>query len=196
MEFLQPINPIFKATSLSKKVIDLLDGLSENIHNKGKIKMDEKLYYEKKNVTTAAEVKETHDYAVEHNYKYYRAVSESGIYFGWIDGKHFKAADGQEWFENLLYKEQTKLQEMLIEKPLTEYANQPINEIPETVNETPIADEVSAAIDYSVLYKEKCVELEKYKIRFAEIETELSAIKSAFSVIANEIQKATMDNKE
>lgn len=158
--------------------------------------MDEKLYYEKTNITSAAEVKAAYDYAIENNYKYYRAVTEKGTIFGWVEGRHIKANIGQEWFENLLYKEQTKLQGVLAENPLTECANEHINKISETVDEMPVVDEVPATTDYVALYKEKCVELEKYKIRFTAIETELNAIKSAFSVIANEIQKATMGNKE
>lgn len=185
-----------KAVTLSNKIIALIGSISKNINSKGSTRMDEKLYYEKTNITSAAEVKAAYDYAIENNYKYYRAVTEKGTIFGWGEGQHIKANIGQEWFENLLYKEQTKLQEMLIEKPLTEHANQPINEISETVDEAPIVDEVPITTDYVALYKEKCDEFEKYKTRFAEIETELSAIKSAFSVIANEIQKATICNKE
>lgn len=149
--------------------------------------MEDKLYYEKKNITTATEVKEAHDYAVEYNYKYYRAVTERGAIFGWVDGKHAKATEGQEWFENPEYKE-TAINEALLEEPITEplleRVAEPANVIMGAVGEIPETK------DYKALYEEAALELEQCKTECMTVSAELNAIKKAFAVIAAEIEVA------
>lgn len=147
--------------------------------------MADKLYYEKKNITTATEVKEAHDYAVEHNYKYYRAVTEHGAIFGWVDGKHAKATEGQEWFENPEYKapesdiqSDISLNETVLEEATTEF-KEPVNQI---VNED--------TTDYKALYEKAALECEQYKAECMTVSAELNAIKKAFAVIAAEIEIA------
>lgn len=141
--------------------------------------MDDKLYYEKRNITAVAEVKETYDYVVKNNYKYYRAVTEKGAIFGWVDERHTKATEGQEWFENTFYKEIPELS---------------VNDNVETINKAVEIKEMPKKRNYAILYEEKRVELEQYKIHYMAIEAELKAIKNAFTVIVNEIKKAMQDD--
>ncbi len=62
------------------------------------------LHYEAR-ATVSHEVEAAFNYAKEHNIKYYRAVSGGGAFFGWENGRHVKAKDGVEWFENPFYTE-------------------------------------------------------------------------------------------
>lgn len=74
------------------------------------------LYFEKK-VATAADVKHCFEEAVKKNAKYYRGVSGSNKYFGWVGGKHVQIEQGKEWFENPEYKEP------ILEAPILEEAS-------------------------------------------------------------------------
>lgn len=68
--------------------------------------MDENKY-EKSPVSNMNEIKSAYNYAVEHNIKYYRTVSKTGIFYGWDPNTnhHVRAQNGQEWFVNPEYKE-------------------------------------------------------------------------------------------
>lgn len=61
------------------------------------------LFFEATEIETAEQVKEAHDFAVKNNYKYYRAISKNGDYYGWVNGKLVKAVAGKEWFLNHSY---------------------------------------------------------------------------------------------
>ena len=76
-----------------------------------------------KGVRTPDDIKNVYLKAVEENIKFYRAVSNSGKYYGWEtnvvypQGHHIPAIEGQEWFINDKYVEPV---EEPIEQPVEE----------------------------------------------------------------------------
>lgn len=161
--------------------------------------MDEKLYYEKKNVTTAAEVKEIYDYAAVNNIKYYRAATEKGVFFGWVDGKHAKAADGQQWFENPEYKE-PKIEitpDISINECGLENEHKPVETAEKTVEITTEEVAKENTTDYKSLYEQSQEiliktqdELANWVKRYNTIKAELDNIKNAFVTVAKELKEA------
>ena len=117
--------------------------------------------YEVKNVTLAEEIKKVYETAVKENYHKYRAISKSGLIYGWDKqtNKHVKALDGQEWFDNPHYKApiEEKVEEPIIEK-MVEVANEMVEEVKaeEVVEKEP-------EVDYKALYEEKCGEFDALK---------------------------------
>ena len=74
--------------------------------------MENKELYYSVNANSSGEVYGAYLYAKAHNIKYYRAVSKSGKFFGWVDGTHVEATSGQEWFENSFYIEPEQLEDL------------------------------------------------------------------------------------
>lgn len=133
---------------------------------KDKKKMDVKLYYEAKGVTKVPEIESTYKYAVEHNVKFYRAVSNTGEYFGWLDGAHIKATKGQEWFINPHY----------------------VEPVAEEIAEQLLATE---SLDYKQLYEKEHKKMLKYKELYEKANDELMDIENAFATIGDLFEIST-----
>lgn len=120
--------------------------------------MDEKNYYEKSPVSSANEIKAAYNYAVEHNIKYYRTVSRTGVIYGWDGTRHVRAQGGQEWFENPEYKEPEPEPEII--------EAEEVEEAPEEIEEIEIPQD---AVVNDVTVKELKEEIEKLRKENATI---------------------------
>ena len=141
-----------------------------------------------KGVRTPDDIKNVYLKAVEENIKFYRAVSNSGKYYGWEtnvvypQGHHIPAIEGQEWFINDKYVEPV---EEPIEQPVEELEVEPIVEenVEETVEEP---TEEPAQIDYKALYEETLEKLGEVEDELANKDEEISALKSEIEKISTE----------
>lgn len=156
-----------------------------------------------KGVRTPEDIKNVYLKAVEQNAKYYRAVSNSGKFYGWEtslaypQGHHIPAQVGQEWFVNDKYVEPVEvakenLATELIEEPIEEVAeNEPISEPevePVVEVEQPMEETVEepAEIDYKALYEETLEKLGEVEDKLANKDEEISALKAEIEKISTE----------
>lgn len=199
MKCLQMVKPLLQTAKLSNNIINLIENISNNTYKGSKKMEDNQLYYEVKGITRTTEIEAAYKHAVECNYKYYRAVSEKGAFFGWVDGKHIKAAEGQEWFINSSYipvqsEENSKEPSMDMTFETVEQLN---NEISISTKEDTIkAEESHDEPDYKSLYEEAAIERDQYKVELLTVVKELREIKSAIFTLVKEFKEADDKLKE
>ena len=158
-------------------------------------------YYEKRGVTKPSEIEEAYNYAKANNIQFYRCVSNSGLYYGWINDKYVKAAAGQEWFENPDYIAPEKVE---FDEPSDDEEIEVVELVGELEKKEKIADEqtvdiadetaetaqekpVDACAELKELFKKTQDEALKYATLYGEAKSELDAIKTTFSLIAKEL---------
>lgn len=135
-----------------------------------------------KGVKTAEDIKNVYLQAVEEKVKEYRAVSNSGKFYGWEislaypQGHHILAQAGQEWFVNDKYVEPVK--EVVEEK-----VEEPVEEIVEPIEET--KEKVEEA-NYETLYNETVDKLKGVEEELANKDEEISALKAEIEKISTE----------
>lgn len=155
--------------------------------------MDEKLYYEAE-VKYGDDVRKVYDVAIEKNVKFYRGISASGKYFGWLNDKFVSAEDGQEWFINSKYKEPEVTDEQPLEavETITETKKEQTEE--QTITkETAIDDAETPSNKQTFDFVERITELEKALVeksaRLVEDEEKLAKLKNAVKVIIDFIRE-------
>lgn len=147
------------------------------------------LYYEVR-ATLASEVEAAYEYAKTHNIKFYRATTESGKIFGWKDGHHVVATDGQEWFENPDYEESEKQTESVTTSTETlELSADDLEEVDIHNDNIMQSTENVAAFEKDA----RIAELERLIAEKSELleirEREFAELKSAIKIIANFIEE-------
>lgn len=155
--------------------------------------METKLFYEKTEVSIPEEVKAAYEYAVSNNIKFYRAVSKTGTYYGYLNGRAVRAEDGQEWFENPEYKEPAVTGQVTAEVTL-KTAPQTISSAATSENTTDLSvlkeavqKKINTLLQYKRLYETAADERDMFKKKFEEARGELDAIKADISSYAKEI---------
>lgn len=143
-------------------------------------------YLEKKGVKTTEEIKAVYQEAVNENYKFYRAISNSGKYYGWEitlaypQGHHIPAPEGQDyWFVNDKYIEP-------IDEPIEEPIAEPVEEpVVEPVVE-PIEEPIAMPVDYKALYETALADTEALK---GKLESELAEKDNEILFLKTEIEQ-------
>lgn len=164
--------------------------------------MDEKLNYEKTGVSLPDEVKAAYEYAVENNYKHYRAVSKTGTYYGYVNGRVVHADAEQEWFDNPEYVEpQPEVQIQKPLKPLSDLDGEPVTELIDSEEEEDEEDEnlisdPDEPCNYKALYEETSDELKYYKAQYEAVSGELARFQEAIFTIVKEFRAANEKLKE
>lgn len=198
------IKPLLTMIKLSNKTLALLGYIFKNKGDETAMNLDND-HYERKGVTLPIEVKETYEYARANNIQYYRCVSNSGLYFGWMNNTYIKAADGQEWFENPDYVAPIKID---LDKPIDDEVSvegnsaplsKPVETEDMTYDQIPEKEAEMSVDVYKALYEEQKVLFEKaqeealkYATLYGEVSAELEAIKTAFAVIAKELEESKL----
>lgn len=162
--------------------------------------MDEKMYYERKPIKRSGDVKAAYEYAVAHNIKYYRGVSEHGTPYFWTGKTHQKLPAGQ-WAENPHYKDLTSCTSNdvtsaeVTDAPDTDIAV--VEEAPET---TVIEQSVNAETEEKPGVANVLAEKIKSKIeeRLAEVKADidqkLSEKNARLDELRSEVQALTAEN--
>lgn len=145
-----------------------------------------------KGVKTAEDIKNVYLQAVEENVKEYRAVSNSGKFYGWEtslaypQGHHILAQAGQEWFVNDKYVEPVEEPEVepMVEETAEEPTEEPVvEEVEQPVEET---TEEPAEIDYKALYETTLEKLNAVEEELAQKDEEIFGLKGTIEKISTE----------
>lgn len=150
-----------------------------------------------KGVRTPEDIKNVYLKAVEQNAKYYRAVSNSGKYYGWEtslaypQGHHVPAQVGQDWFVNNKYVEPVEepIEEPIepVEEPVEEIAQEKVEEPIAEVAETTTAQEpVIPSVDYKTLYEDALKQIDTLGEELSEQDKYINALKQEIEKISTE----------
>lgn len=148
--------------------------------------MDENLYYEA-DVKFSGDVSKVYEDAAARNAKYYRGVSPSGKYFGWVDGHYVSADDGQEWFENPNYiaSEQSPTED----EPLYESKEEEVEPVSDVAPIGVSFDFEAHIAELEKALAEKDEQLREKAARLVEDEIKLAELKNAVKVIIDFIRE-------
>lgn len=170
------LKPVLEALHIPEFISEFTKNFYKGVNNmEGR-----NLYLQKAHVETKSQIKELYDTAVAKNYKFYRAISAKGKYYGWDEytNSNYMLNPGVLWAENPHYVETEK---------------EPTYVTPDDAIEP--ADEFTKTIERPVKAEQANIDKDITAAQVAAVEAKTEAVKTKVEKTVPLVKEAATDYK-